>query len=98
MTMPNSSIQNENMYEDLREDGASKEKAARISNAAAALGKPAVGRTGGESGSYAEWNVSAAQRRPKEQGLTSYAGLTKADQGTKRNGRAAGRGNRGQGT
>ena len=37
--MPNSSIKNEKMYEDLREEGNSKEKSARISNAAAARGK-----------------------------------------------------------
>jgi len=36
--MPNSSIKNEKMYEDLRKQGDSKEKAARISNAAAAQG------------------------------------------------------------
>jgi hypothetical protein len=36
--MPNSSIKNEKMYEDLRKEGNSKEKAARISNAAAARG------------------------------------------------------------
>ena len=44
--MPNSSIKNEKMYEDLRKQGDSKEKAARISNAAAARGKSAVGRKG----------------------------------------------------
>jgi hypothetical protein len=36
--VPNSSIKNEKMYEDLRKEGNSKEKAARISNAAAARG------------------------------------------------------------
>lgn len=75
--MPNSSIKNEKMYEDLREDGASKEKAARISNAAAARGKSAVGRKGGESGSYEDWNVSDLKRRAKELGMTGYSDLTK---------------------
>jgi len=36
--VPNSSIKNEKMYRDLREEGNSKEKAARISNAAANRG------------------------------------------------------------
>ena len=36
--MPNSSIKNEKLYQDLRKKGDSKEKAARISNAAAAPG------------------------------------------------------------
>jgi hypothetical protein len=34
--MPNSSIKNEKMYEELRKEGNSKQKSARISNAAAA--------------------------------------------------------------
>jgi len=38
--MPRSSIKNEKMYQDLRKKGDSKEKAARISNAAASLGAP----------------------------------------------------------
>lgn len=75
--MPNSSIKNEKMYEDLREDGASKEKAARISNAAAARGKSTVGRKGGKSGSYEDWNVSDLKKRAKELGITGYSGLTK---------------------
>lgn len=40
--MPNSSIKNEKMYEELRDQGNSKEKAARISNAAAGQGKSTV--------------------------------------------------------
>lgn len=75
--MPNSSIKNEKMYEDLREDGASKEKAARISNAAAARGKSAVGRKGGKSGAYEDWNVSDLKKRAKELGITGYSSLTK---------------------
>jgi Rho termination factor, N-terminal domain len=77
MAMPNSSIKNEKMYEELREDGASKEKAARISNAAAARGKSAVGRKGGKSGSYEDWNVSDLKKRAKELGITGYSSLTK---------------------
>lgn len=40
--MPRSSIKNEKMYQDLRKKGESKEKAARISNAAAGQGKSSV--------------------------------------------------------
>ena len=50
--MPNPSIKDEKLYEELRDEGNSKEKAARISNAAAARGRSSVGRAGGESGSY----------------------------------------------
>lgn len=75
--MPNSSIKNEKMYEDLRDQGNSKEKAARISNAAAARGKAAVGRKGGKSGSYEDWSVSDLKKRAKELGMTGYSRLTK---------------------
>lgn len=75
--MPNPSIKNEKMYEELRKEGDSKRKAARISNAAAARGKSAVGRKGGLSGSYDDWTVPQLKRRAKELGLSGYSGLTK---------------------
>ena len=75
--MPNSSIKNENLYEDLRKEGNSKEKSARISNAAAARGKSAVGKKGGESGSYDDWTVPELKKRAKELGISGYSGLTK---------------------
>ena len=81
--MPNSSIKNENMYEDLRKDGNSKEKAARISNAAAAQGASEVGKKGGESGSYDDWTVDELKKRAKELGLSGYSKLTKAQLITK---------------
>jgi hypothetical protein len=76
--MPNSSIKNEKLYEDLRKQGDSKEKAARISNAAAARGKSAVGRKGGKSGSYDDWTVPELKKRAKELGVSGYSGLTKS--------------------
>jgi hypothetical protein len=75
--MPNSSIKNEKMYEDLRKVGNSKQKAARISNAAAARGKSAVGRKGGKSGSYEGWTVGDLKKRAKELGMSGYSNLSK---------------------
>ncbi|MEE6176209.1 DUF7218 family protein [Mycobacterium sp. 050134] len=75
--MPNSSIKNEKLYEDLRSQGDSKEKAARISNAAAARGKASVGRKGGKAGSYTDWTVPQLRKRAKELGMSGYSGLTK---------------------
>jgi hypothetical protein len=74
--MPNSSIKNEKMYEDLRREGNSKQKAARISNAAARNGS-SVGRKGGQSGSYHDWSVGELKQRAKELGLSGYSRLTK---------------------
>jgi hypothetical protein len=76
--MPNPSIKNEKMYEDLREEGNSTQKAARISNAAAARGKSAVGRKGGKSGSYDDWTVPELKKLAKELGLSGYSELPKA--------------------
>jgi hypothetical protein len=75
--MPNSSIKNEKMYRDLRKEGNSKEKAARISNAAAARGKSAVSRKGGKSGSYTDMTVPELKKRAKELGISGYSSLTK---------------------
>ena len=75
--MPNSSIKNEAMYEELRKQGNSKEKSARISNAAAARGTSAVGRKGGKAGDYDDWTVPELKKRAKELGLSGYSDLTK---------------------
>lgn len=75
--MPNSSIKNEKMYEDLRGQGNSKEKAARISNAAAGQGKSKVSRKGGKSGSYQDWTVPELKKRAKELGMSGYSSLSK---------------------
>ncbi|HEY9311722.1 SAP domain-containing protein [Williamsia sp.] len=70
-------LKDPNLYEDLRDDGASKEKAARISNAAANKGRSAVGRSGGQSGSYDNWTVDELKSRAKELGLHGYSKLNK---------------------
>jgi hypothetical protein len=75
--VPNSSIKNEKLYQDLRKQGDSKEKAARISNAAAAEGGSAVGRRGGKSRPYPEWSVPELKKRAKELGMSGYSKLTK---------------------
>ncbi|MFJ4222922.1 Rho termination factor N-terminal domain-containing protein [Microbacterium sp. NPDC089695] len=75
----NSPLNDPELYEKLRDDGASKEKAARISNAAARDGRSAVGRRGGESGDYEDWTVPELRKRAREIGLTGYSGLRKAD-------------------
>jgi Rho termination factor, N-terminal domain len=75
--VPRSSIKNEKMYQDLRKKGDSKEKSARISNAAAGRGKASVARKGGKSRSYVDWTVPELKKRAKELGISGYSSLTK---------------------
>jgi hypothetical protein len=73
------SLKDPKLYEELRDDGASKEKAARISNAAAARGRSAVGRKGGKAGDYDEWPVTKLKSRAKELGMHGYSGKKKSE-------------------
>ncbi|MEW2012503.1 MULTISPECIES: DUF7218 family protein [Microbacterium] len=73
------SLKDPDLYEELRKDGASKEKAARISNAAARDGRSAVGRRGGTSGDYEDWTVADLRGRAKELGIRGYSHARKAD-------------------
>ncbi|PYI38635.1 Rho termination factor [Arthrobacter psychrolactophilus] len=75
----NPSLKDPELYEELREDGASKKKAARISNAAAKEGRSAIGRKGGEAGDYDDWTVPQLRARAKELGLSGYSGQRKAE-------------------
>ena len=73
------SLKDPKLYEELRKDGNSKEKSARISNAAAKKGRSAIGRTGGASGDYDEWTVEHLRSRAKELGMSGYSKLTKSE-------------------
>ena len=75
----NSSLKDPELYEELRDDGASKEKAARISNAAANRGRSSVGRKGGKSGDYEDWTVDELKKKAKELGITGYSDKRKSE-------------------
>lgn len=77
--MPNSSIKNEDLYEKLRGEGNSKEKAARVSNAVARDGASRVGKRGGDSPAYESWSKSDLYQRAKEVSIDGRSRMSKAD-------------------
>jgi hypothetical protein len=74
-----SSLKDREMYEELRKDGASKEKAARISNAAASQGRKNIGKRGGNAENYEDRTVPELRERAKELGITGYSGKKKSE-------------------
>lgn len=67
------------LYDRLREEGDSEEKAARISNATAREGRSAVGKRGGTAEDYEDRTVPELRTRARELGLTGYSKLKKAE-------------------
>jgi general stress protein YciG len=76
---PRAQIKDEETYDKLREQGESKEKSARIANAAAARGRSSVGRKGGKSPSYDEWSKKDLLERAREIGIKGRSSMTKEE-------------------
>ena len=76
---PGPSVKDKELYETLRDEGNSKEKSARIANAAAATSRSAVGRKGGKSGDYDDWTVTKLRARAREIGVQGRSGMNKAE-------------------
>ncbi len=73
----NSRIKDEELYEELRKEGNSKQKSARIANAAARDGRSKVGERGRESGSYEDWTVQQLRDRAAEIGIDGRSKMKK---------------------
>ena len=76
---PGPSVKDKELYESLRDEGNSKQKSARIANAAAASSRSAVGRKGGESGSYEDWTVDDLRHRAAEIGVRGRSSMKKSE-------------------
>ncbi|GAA4817231.1 Rho termination factor N-terminal domain-containing protein [Nocardioides caeni] len=73
------SIKDNKTYDALRDEGASKEKAARIANASAAEGRKTVGRRGGKAGDYDDWTVDELRKRAAEIGIDGRSSMRKGE-------------------
>ncbi|CAN5199394.1 MAG: Rho termination factor [Euzebyales bacterium] len=69
------SIKDDEQYEALRDDGMSKEKAARIAN----TDRSDAGKRGGESPAYEDWTVDDLQNRAAEIGIDARSGMDKGE-------------------
>ncbi len=74
---PGPSVKDPELYEKLRDEGNSKEKSARIANAAARDSRSEVGERGGESGSYEDWTVDDLRGRAAELDIDGRSSMTK---------------------
>jgi hypothetical protein len=74
---PGPSVKDPEQYEALRDEGMSKEKAARISNASANEGRSSVGRKGGEAEDYEDRTVDELRDRAAEVGIDGRSDMTK---------------------
>ena len=68
-------VKDDEQYEALRRQGASKEKAARIAN----IGRKAAGRRGGKAPAYEDWTKTELYQRAKEIGIDRRSGMRKGE-------------------
>ncbi len=71
-----SSVKDDKTYEALRDDGASKEKAARIANSKAGGGKPS--KKGGKSSKYEDQSKEQLQKKAREVGIEGRSKMNKS--------------------
>jgi hypothetical protein len=74
---PGPSVKDKKVYEALRDEGNSKEKSARIANAAANSSRKTVGKRGGESPAYDDWKVADLRKRAGEIGIDGRSSMNK---------------------
>ena len=73
---PGPSVKDDKLYEELRDEGASKVKAARIANKSAATSRSSVGRSD-KSGPYEEWTAEDLRHRAAEIGIDGRSSMNR---------------------
>ena len=73
------SVKDPEQYEALREQGMSKEKAARISNESASSSRAEVGRRGGKAEDLEDRTVDELRDRARELGIENRSEMDKAE-------------------
>ena len=69
------SVKDDRQYERLRQQGESKQKAARIANTP----RKQSGKRGGSSPSYDDWSKDDLQKRAREIGIEGRSGMNKGE-------------------
>jgi hypothetical protein len=72
---PGPSVKDPEQYEALRDQGASKEKAARIANTS----RESAAKKGGKAGSYDDWTKDELVERAAEIGIEGRSKMDKAE-------------------
>ena len=72
-----SSVKDDKTYEALRDDGASKEKAARIANAKAGGGNPS--KKGGKASKYEDQTNEQLQKKAAQVGIDGRSKMSKGE-------------------
>ena len=76
---PGPSVTDPEQYEALRDEGMSKEKAARISNASAKEGRSKVGARGGRGGDYEDRTKDELMDQARKVGFDGRSKMTKGE-------------------
>lgn len=74
---PGPSVKDDKMYERLRDQGESKQKAARIANSANRSSRSSVGKRGGRSPKYEDWSKSDLYDKAKQVGIQGRSSMNR---------------------
>jgi hypothetical protein len=74
---PGPSVKDPELYEKLRDEGSSKQKSARIANAAANTSRRSVAKRGGKSPTYDDWTVVDLRKRAAQVGIEGRSKMDK---------------------